>query len=155
MVSSGNFTLELKKEDMAKLKAIINGFGDIGGNKAVMTALSKGMEVIVKKGKSNLHNVKKGNLKKSLRRKQVKKWSAVYGGFKRGKDGGNHAHLIDRGTDMRYTKKHQYRGTVFKNGPYTGNRFWTNAVLSEAPKAMVKTMEVINQELGKIIVKNK
>lgn len=155
MKSSGNFSLELKQEDMAKLKSIIKHFGEIDGNKAVMASLSKGMGIIVKKGKSNLHNVKKGNLKKSLRRKQVKKWSSVYGGFRRGKGGGNHAHLIDRGTDKRYTKKNKYRGSVFKKGTYTGNRFWTKAVMSEAPKAMEKTMSVIGNELGKIIAKNK
>lgn len=155
MKSSGNFSLELDERDMAKLKAIVRQFGEVDGNKAVMASLSKGMEVIVRKGKSNLQNKKTGNLKKSLRRKQVKKWSSVYGGFRRGKGGGNHAHLIDRGTDKRYTKKNKYRGSVFKKGTYTGNRFWTKAVMSEAPKAMEKTMSVIGNELGKIIAKNK
>lgn len=155
MKSSGNFSLELDERDMAKLKAIVRQFGEVDGNKAVMASLSKGMDVIVRKGKSNLQNKKTGNLKKSLRRKQVKKWASVYGGFRRGKGGGNHAHLVDRGTEKRYTKKGYYRGTMFKHGPNTGNRFWTKAVVSEAPKAMERTMSVINKELGKIIAKNK
>lgn len=164
-MTSGNFTFTLNKKDVECLKQIVREVGEVDGNKAVMNSLSRGMSLITRQGKTNLsasNKTKTGNLKRSIRKKQVKKWKSVYGGFRKGKDGGNHAHLVDRGTDKRFTlndytdklgrfyRKGQKRGSVSKDNPNTGTLFWTRAVESKGPQAMEKTMNVIYKELDKI-----
>lgn len=155
-MARGDFKFEFDEEDIATFRAVVQEMGEIDGSKAVMNSLSRGMALITRQGKANLdasNHQKTGNLKRSIRRKQVKKWVSVYGGFKKGKGGGNHAHLVDRGTDERWTKKGAYRGSVSKGSPNTGSMFWTRAVESKGPQAMEKTMDVIYNEMNKIIRK--
>lgn len=155
-MARGDFKFEFDAEDIATFRAVVQEMGEIDGSKAVMNSLSRGMALITRQGKANLdtsNHQKTGNLKRSIRRKQVKKWVSVYGGFKKGKGGGNHAHLVDRGTDERWTKKGAYRGSVSKGSPNTGSMFWTRAVESKGPQAMEKTMNVIYNEMNKIIRK--
>jgi len=155
-MAKGNFKFEFDAEDIATFRAVVQEMGEIDGSRAVMNSLSRGMALITRQGKANLdtsNHQKTGNLKRSIRRKQVKKWVSVYGGFKKGKGGGNHAHLVDRGTDERWTKKGAYRGSVSKGSPNTGSMFWTRAVESKGPQAMEKTMDVIYNEMNKIIRK--
>jgi hypothetical protein len=72
--------------------------------------------------------VKTGNLKKSLKRDYNKKLSKKYAssrvGYKRPE--GSHAHLLDRGTQKRWTKKGQYRGKgpalMFHTGTFENNK---------------------------------
>lgn len=157
-MANGNFTFEINERDWAALQKAIYGLSKIDGNQAIMNSLSKGMLKLTTKGKTNLTasgNKKTGNLLKSIRRKRVKKWMSVYGGFKRGKGGGNHAHLIDRGTNKRWTKKGYYRGSVSKDNPNKGNMFWTNAANTEGPKIMQVTMNTIYKEIDKIMRKKK
>ena len=169
-MAEGNFKFEFDEEDIKYLQGILAGFGEIDGSKAIMASLSKGIAKIIRKGKSNLaasNGEKRGNLKKSFRKKQVRKWVSAYGGFRRGKGGGNHAHLIDRGTDERFTKepytdklgrtypKGMKRGSISKNNPNHGTKFWTRAVEGTGPSAMEHTMNVIEKELVKIINKKK
>lgn len=158
-MAEGNFKFEFDEEDIKYLQGILAGFGEIDGSKAIMASLSKGIAKIIRKGKSNLaasNGVKTGNLKSSFRKKQVKKWVSAYGGFRRGKGGGNHAHLIDRGTDERWQKKTgRYTGSISRKNPNHGTNFWTRAVEGTGPGAMEHTMNVIEKELVKIINKKK
>lgn len=158
-MAEGNFKFEFDEEDIKYLQGVLAGFGEIDGSKAIMASLSKGIAKIIRKGKSNLaasNGVKTGNLKSSFRKKQVKKWVSAYGGFRRGKGGGNHAHLIDRGTDERWQKKTgRYTGSISRNNPNHGTKFWTRAVEGTGPGAMEHTMNVIEKELVKIINKKK
>jgi hypothetical protein len=157
-MSDFKFKFEFDESELQAFKEIIVTLGEIDGSKAIMNSLSKGMALITRQGKSNLNSsnkTKTGNLKRSIRRKQVKKWVSVYGGFKRGPGGGNHAHLVDRGTTKRYTRKGKYRGSISKDNPNNGSLFWTKAVESKGPQAMEKTMKVIYDEMNKIINKHK
>ena len=164
----GDFIFDFDKEQLQKLIDATGELSQVDGSQAIMNSLSQGMGIIISKGKSNLassNNTKSGNLSRSFNRKRVKKWMSVYGGFKKGPGGGNHSHLVDRGTDERWTKKGYtdklgrtyraglYRGSVSKGRPNTGSMFWTKAVKTEAPKAIQKTMDVIYKEVEKIMIK--
>lgn len=152
----GDFIFDFDKEQLQKLIDAVGSLSEVDGSQAIMNSLSQGMGIIISKGKSNLassNNTKSGNLSRSFSRKRVKKWMSVYGGFKRGSGGGNHSHLVDRGTDERWTKKGYYRGSVSKGRPNTGSMFWTKAVETQAPKAIQKTMDVIYKEVEKIMIK--
>ena len=116
----------------------------------VQTALKTGAEIIKGAGQSNLaarNNVVTGNLKKSFSIKVVKKKAYALSGFKRPK--GAAAHLVDRGTRERYTRRGYYRGKV------TGTRFWTDALEQSGPKALNDVMDAIYKSLEEIIRRNK
>ena len=131
-------------------------------SKAIQYALNQGMRVIVNAGKMNLssrNNVVSGNLKKSFSLRVNKKKSYALGGFRRsaprkGIEGGNHAHLVDRGTVKRYTKKGYYRGSVSRGRPQTGTMFWTDAVNSQGPAALNKLMDAVYDALYEIMRRN-
>ena len=99
---------------------------------------------------------KTGNLSKSFKTSSSKKKVVAYAGFSRsGIHKGNHAHLVDRGTVKRWTKKGYYRGSVSKNQPQKGTNFWTDSVMAQGPKAMENLKDTIYNELAKITNRTK
>ena len=155
-MAKGDFTIALNTRDYAALDRKFKAAAKIDRNKTIKSALNEGIMYIKNAGASNLSNrnkVKTGNLKKSLS-KRVKK-AAAYAGFKRsnkkGVPGGNHAHLVDRGTDERWTKKGAYRGSVSRGRPNTGSMFWTDAVETEGPRAQRTLMDGVYDTISKIM----
>lgn len=153
-MAKGDLTIVLDERQYRDLMSRLEGLANVDKRKAIAGALKNGMQVIMNKGKANLrmtdlHTGKRGNLKSSFAIKLDRKKSISYAGFKRPK--GAAAHLVDRGTTRRYTKKGAYRGTVQKKGAYTGSLFWTNAVASEGYKAAVTLVDTIYDEVQKIM----
>lgn len=68
---------------------------------------------------------------------------------------GKLAHIFDRGTKERYTKKGYYRGHIFKTqAPSRGALGWTQTVETEGPKEMRTTItNALNKALTAITVK--
>lgn len=159
MAKNRDFTFELNERDYQELQRILTGVSNVDQRKTILGALKQGAMAIARVGKKNLkskNKKKSGNLLGSITTKTLKKFSAAYAGFKRsGARKGNHAHLVDRGTAKRWTKKGAYRGSVSKASPYTGTRFWTTAVKTEGPTAMRRVTEVIYDELYKITKRKK
>lgn len=159
MAKSGDFTFELSEKDYQALQKILTGISNVDQRKAILGALKEGAKAIARVGKKNLKSKNKkktGNLLGSINTKAVRKIVSAYAGFKRsGVKKGNHAHLVDRGTAKRWTKKGAYRGSVSKASPYTGTKFWTIAVQSEGPNAMRRVTDVIYNELTKITSRRK
>lgn len=153
-MAKGDFLFEINKQQMEALQNAVKGLNEIDGNRAILNSFSKGIQKITREGRANIlskGHKQSGNLLKSVKIKRVKKWMSVYGGFRKGKGGGNHAHLIDRGTAKRATKKGQNRGTVMKGGPYTGTRFWTKPVEKNGPRIIDNALTVIYKEVNRII----
>ena len=154
---AGNFTISLNQRDYAALQRKFTQAAKIDKHHTIKSALDEGISYIKDAGKSNLaarNKVVSGNLKRSLS-KRVKK-SAAYAGFKRSTKnnkigGGNHAHLIDRGTDKRYTRKGAYRGSISKGNPNVGSSFWTDAVMIEGPRAENTLMNGVYETISKIM----
>ncbi len=154
---AGNFTISLNQRDYAALQKKFTQAAKIDKHHTIKSALDEGISYIKDAGKSNLaarNKVVSGNLKRSLS-KRVKK-SAAYAGFKRSTKnnkigGGNHAHLIDRGTDKRYTRKGAYRGSISKGNPNVGSSFWTDAVMIEGPRAENTLMNGVYETISKIM----
>lgn len=151
---SGEFTFTLNEKDYQNLQMILSDMSNVDKRKAIMGALLQGAKAIARVGKSNLKSSNKkktGNLLGSITSKAIRKLVSSYAGFKKsGVKRGNHAHLVDRGTAKRWTKKGAYRGSVSKSAPYTGTKFWTTAVKQEGPMAMRRVTDVIYDELLKI-----
>lgn len=162
-MAKGDLTIVLDKADYARLVKTLDEAGDIDTRPAIQRALRSGMQSMVSAGKSNLsmrNSTKTGNLKRSFTIKVTKRKKVgsnyALGGFKRsaGKNaigGGNHAHLVDRGTANRWTRRGYYRGSVSRGMPNTGTRFWTDAVQSEGPRALNNLTNVIQSELKKLM----
>ena len=153
---AGNFTITLNERDYQALQRKFTQAAKIDKSHTIKSALDEGISYIKNAGKSNLasrNKVVSGNLKRSIS-KRVKK-TAAYAGFKRAtagkKGGGNHAHLIDRGTDKRYTRKGYYRGSISRGNPNVGSSFWTDAVMIEGPRAERTLMDGVYETISKIM----
>jgi len=75
-------------------------------------------------------------------RNGTKSMTGIRVGFKR--PGGNVAHLVDLGTEERYTKTGAYRGRI------KGSHFWTDTKEQYAPKAMDIMLDAIDSAIKKI-----
>ena len=153
---AGNFTITLNERDYQALQRKFTQAAKIDKSHTIKSALDEGISYIKNAGASNLasrNKVVSGNLKRSIS-KRVKK-TAAYAGFKRAtagkKGGGNHAHLIDRGTDKRYTRKGYYRGSISRGNPNVGSSFWTDAVMIESPRAERTLMDGVYETISKIM----
>lgn len=154
MASSKNFSFTFSEKDYNALLSMLGNISEVDKSAAITNALRRGTRNIISGGKRNLasRNKKKtGNLAKSFKSTSSKKKVVAYAGFGRsGGYKGNHAHLIDRGTTKRWTKRKLYRGSISKARPYKGSHFWTDSVMTMGPKAMKNLNNAIYQELAKI-----
>ena len=163
---AGAFTFSLSEKEFKVIEAILADLTDLEQKSVVTQALKAAAQRLVSKGKVEFkkhHKNITGNLYRSMstslkRRKRISR-NASYAGFKKnankkknngGIASGNHAHLIDRGTARRWTKSGAYRGSVSRNNPHKGSRFWTRTVFMEGDNSMkLVTDTVIN-----ILIKN-
>lgn len=155
-MAKSDLTIVLDEKDYQKMMSLLNGMSQIDQEAVIQKALSQGMKVIVNAGKSNLatrNSVRTGKLKRSFSIKVNKKRAYTLGGFKR--PDGAAAHLIDRGTDERWTRTGAYRGSVSKGRPNTGSLFWTNAVESEGGQALNRLMDAVYEAMDEIIKRNR
>lgn len=151
-------TITLDEADYKYVMGQLTKLSELEKSAVVQRGLQEGIAVIVNQGKRNLRarlsndpvniRARKGNLYKSIGRKTIKKKLKGYGGFKR--PGGNAAHLVDRGTEKRWTKKGAYRGSVSKGSPNTGSRFWTDAFLAKKNEAAMELMESVRKSIQKL-----
>lgn len=159
MKGNGDFSFELSEADYQMLQKMLGDIQNVDNRKAILASLLQGAKAIARAGKSNLKSKNKkktGNLLGSINTKAIRKIVSAYAGFKRsGSKRGNHAHLVDRGTTKRWTKKGAYRGSVSKGAPYTGSMFWTTAVKTQGPDAIRRVTDVIYSELAKITSRKK
>lgn len=103
-------------------------------DKAIKAGLRSAVNVFRIKGRSNLrsrllgHGKQTNHLMNSFTTRVKRNKLGALAGFDR--PGGNHAHLVDMGTKMRYTKSGARRGIM------PANKFWYDAKTSEEGKAM-------------------
>jgi hypothetical protein len=153
-MAKGGMSFTFSEKDYVELQRMLEGIANVDQKQAIINSLKRSTRNMIIGGKANLtsrNKVKKGNLSKSFRASSSKKKVVAYAGFNRsGAHKGNHAHLVDRGTDKRWTKKGAYRGSISKGTPNKGSMFWTDSVMAQGPKAMENLKNTIYQELEKI-----
>lgn len=155
---ANGFSFTFSERDYQQLLGMLGEMSEVDKRAAIINALKRGTRNIVAGGKRNLASRNKigksskgGHLHKSFKTKSSKKKVVAYAGFSRsGSNKGNHAHLVDRGTVKRWTKRGAYRGSVSKNSPKTGTNFWTDSVQTQGQKAMHELNNTIYRELAKI-----
>ena len=162
------FTFVLDEREFLHLTAILEDLNDIEQKAVVAKALQSAAYTLKIAGRYEFkkrHKSKTGNLYRSfttsLKRRKMAHKCASYAGFKKnanknkdngGIASGNHAHLIDRGTDKRwrYKTKKGTTGSISRNNPNNGSLFWTRTAVYNGPKIMERVTDtVIN-----ILIKN-
>lgn len=130
----------VREIDRENIENLVKGLDDFEKDKAIKSGLRSALNIFRVRGRSNLrerllrHGKQTGHLMNSFTTRIKRRKLGGLAGFDR--PGGNHAHLVDAGTQRRYTtgrrgtRKGMYRGVM------PGNRFWQDAEQSESQKAM-------------------
>ena len=121
--------IKVEIKNIERVYALVDELKGVDQNRAIRSGMIQGAKVFTRLGRKNLrarNDEHTGNLLQSMRWKSARNSLAVYAGFERSykfqalKGVGNHAHLVDRGTKDRYTKKGYYRGKM------PASYFWTD-----------------------------
>ena len=121
--------IKVEIKNIERVYALVDELKGVDRNRAIRSGMIQGAKVFTRLGRKNLrarNDEHTGNLLQSMRWKSARNSLAVYAGFERSykfqalKGVGNHAHLVDRGTKDRYTKKGHYRGKM------PASYFWTD-----------------------------
>lgn len=148
-----NNFIEIRHINREDIDYLIRNLDDFEKDKAMKGGLQSAGKVFLSGGKDRLRQRMKsgsrgvtGNLLRSFQVKVKRSKPGVLIGFKQGKDGGSHAHLIDKGTDRRYwkTRKKKYVGRV------VATRFWRDTEAQEYPKAMNQLYVGIERAVNRI-----
>ena len=147
---------EVTKIDRNAVNYLIRNLEDLEKDEAVRRGLKDAGNVFKAGGQRRLKERMKtregvtGNLNESINVRVKKRRPGVLIGFRQGKNGGNHAHLIDQGTNNRYTTgKKSVRAGIYR-GRVTGNAFWTDTRSQDYPQAMDKLYEGIERAVSRI-----
>lgn len=161
------FTFILDEREFLRLTAILEDLNDIEQKAVVAKALQSAANTLKIVGRYEFkksHKSKTGNLygsfTTSLKRRKMAHKCASYAGFKKnanknkdngGIASGNHAHLIDRGTDKRwrYKTKKGTTGSISRNNPNKGSGFWTRTALYSGPKLIERVTDTVINILSK------
>lgn len=122
--------------------ALTAGLSQIDRDRAIRSGLAKGGTVLASGGRRRLRSRMKsgsdgvtGNLLRSFVVRVKRNKPGVLVGFRQGKGGGSHAHLVSKGTLERSTHEGWYRGAAF------GNRFWEDTRSEDTGKAKERIRE--------------
>ena len=142
----GGSFISVSIQDDRPIRNFVRGLSEIEGNKALTEGLKKGAEVFSRKGKTNLRSrlsdkPSTGNLMRSFRVFAPARLLRAKAGFSQK---GNHAHLVDLGTQRRKNKKGSNRGIM------PANHFWTSARESEEDKAAQAIYEGVKKAVQRI-----
>lgn len=168
-MADGGLTFTIDQHDWQKMQAALGALEDIEKQAAIQRGLQEGLRIISNQGKANLKNrlstdawnvtmrnrmasKRGGSLQNSFSTQVKKKKGKGYAGFT---EKGHHAHLVDRGTAKRWTKKGAPRGSVSKGSPNSGSMFWTDAYNSEKDKAGQALMDTVYNCINQIIERNR
>lgn len=126
--------MQVKLIDREAIVYLTDNLEDFEKDKAIRSGLRAASNVFRIKGRSNLrarllhHGKQTNHLMNSFTTRVKRNKLGALSGFDR--PGGNHAHLVDRGTRLRKTTSGQSRGVM------PANRFWEDARKSEEKKAL-------------------
>ena len=142
---------EITQIDRDAVNYLVRNLEDFEKDKVVRGGLGAAGAVFKTGGQRRLKERMKrrggvtGNLLGSFKVRVKRKRPGVLIGFRQGKSGGNHAHLIDQGTTDRY-----WRTPRKATGRVVGNAFWTDTRSQDYPQAMDKLYAGIERAVNRI-----
>lgn len=134
--------------DKENIQYLVRNLEDFEKDKALRSGLRAAVNIFRVRGRSNLrsrllhHGVQTNHLMNSFSSRVKRNKLGALAGFDR--PGGNHSHLVDRGTKRRYTKAGLNRGVM------PGNRFWSDAEKTEESRAMQAVYEGTQKAVQRI-----
>lgn len=140
--------IEVKQIDCENIHYLVRNLNDFEKDKAVRSGLRAAVNIFRVKGRANLrarllhHGKQTNHLMNSFTTRVKRNKLGALSGFDR--PGGNHAHLVDRGTKRRYTKSGADRGVM------PANRFWDDAQKTEESKAMQVVCQGVQKAVQRI-----
>ena len=163
-MAKGDFVFEVNEAQYARLERALENLSEIEQSTVIKQGLKQGSTMLLTAGKTSFlskNKKKTGNLFRAFTDKLNKKKKGIVGtyvGFRRGKNKGNHSHLIDKGTTHRFTKKGYYRGKIDQAGAgkrkgytKTGKTFfWSSVVEQRGDDAMKRVTDAIFRALNAI-----
>lgn len=156
--------IELRLLNLPYVIETINRLGGLQKSREVSKGLRKGGNYLIRQGKDRLKATAKrtysyvdkfgktrhrkgqktGNLRRSMAITIFKGNKGVIAGFRYGAKGGNHAHLVDKGTQERTTTQGYRRGKII------GSKFWTTTREQDTPTAQEKILDGLDRALEKL-----
>lgn len=138
----------LKTIDLDGVLRGVENLGQVCKSKPARDGLRRASRHLMLSGRSRLKSLykgyQKGKLERSMTSRLKRRKNDALAGFRRGNGGGNHAHLVDRGTKRRYTKTGKNRGVM------PANRFWTSTKLTEVGQVERLVRQGLEQAIAKI-----
>ena len=147
-----NKLIEIRHINRGEVDYLIRNLNNFEKDKALKGGLKSAGSVFMSGGKGRLRKRMKrssgvtGNLLKSFHVRVKKSKPGVLIGFRQGKEGGSHAHLVDKGTSQRYWKTRTRKST----GRVIATRFWSDTEAQDYPKAMDKLYLGIEKAVNRI-----
>ena len=149
--------IEIKHIDRESITYLVNRLDDFEKDKVIKQGLKAGGNVFKAGGKRRLRSSMKsskgvtGNLLRSLHVKTKRQKLGVLVGFRRSNKnmisgGGNHEHLVDRGTKKRYWKIRGKKSV----GIMPANRFWSDTESQDGNEAINKVYEGVERAVNRI-----
>lgn len=152
-----NGQIEVDITNVKVLDALIDGLSQIDRDHAIKDGLYKGGSVLRSGGKERLRRRMKsgsqgvtGNLLRSFMVRVKRRKPGVLTGFRHGKDGGNHASWVDRGTKERFTTGRKSVRAGISRGIMPSNYFWGDTRKSDMSKAKDRIREGIEQFVERV-----
>lgn len=143
--------IEVKQIDREVITSLVNSLENFEKDKAIKEGLNSAGNTLKSGGISRLRQRMKsgskgvtGNLQRSIIVKPKRNKPGVLTGFKRGEGGGNHAHLVDRGTKKR---PHPLTGN---SGIMPANHFWIDTEMQDGDKAINKVYEGVERAVERM-----
>lgn len=153
--------IQMEVDDRELVDAFKKLGKDINRAPEIKQAEKQAGKYLIARGQANLASRNKkrtGRLSKGFRMKLKPKMGGVMAGFNyTGSKGGgaNHAHLVDRGTKQRSTKRtytdslgRSYKPGI-NRGKVTGSKFWTDVNNNDTGRAMDILIEGVRQAINK------
>lgn len=142
--------IEVKQIDRNAITYLVRNLKDFEKDKSIKKGLKAGGNVFQSGGKRRLRDSMKnpkgvtGNLLRSFKVRLKRNKLGVLTGFIKGENGGNHAHLVDRGTKKR---PHPLTGT---SGIMPANHFWINTEAQDSNKAINEVYMGIERAVNRL-----
>ena len=134
--------------DKDSILYLVRNLENFEKDKAIKSGLRSAVNIFRIKGRSNLrarllhHGKQTNHLMNSFTNRVKRNKLGALAGFDR--PGGNHSHLVDRGTKRRYTKSGAYRGIM------PSNLFWTDTEKTEEARALQAVYEGTQKAVQRI-----
>lgn len=153
--------IQLSVKDIDNITYLTNELSNFEKDKALRSGIKTAMNIFSRRGRINLSQrlgpYQTGNLIKSFQTKTKRNKLGGLAGFRTGRKTigskrgvGNHAHLVDKGTDSRKTLGKKSVKAGVSRGIMPGNNFWVDAFKSEENRAVEVLYKGVQRAVNRI-----